>query len=174
MSGNKEVETWFDNHKPPFTKDIVQNLNDFGVGTVEDLKLYTARDVAELFSKEKTIVKRKAEIAWRHLGSEQDFEFKKKPPVVTIETPTTPHPIHRSTNTEAGSKSHKMQPNVGEGYSEGYSLNHFGFTCVVIDRKEDIKRAKEERSDAKEVASKGTVINIDDIEQTPFIQDKTR
>ena len=108
MSGNNEVKTWFENHELPFTKDIVQNLNDFGVGTVEDLKLLTARDVAELFSKEKTIVKRKAEIAWRHLGSEQDFEFKKKPAVVTIETPTTPHLTHRSTNTEDGSKNHKM------------------------------------------------------------------
>ena len=174
MSGNKEVATWFENHALPFTKDIVHNLGGFGVATVEDLKLYTARDVAELFSKEKTIVKRKAEIAWRHLGDEQDFEFKKKPAVVTIETPTIPHPTHRSTNTEAGSKSHKMQPNVGKGYSEGYSLNHFGFTRVVIDTREDIKRAREERSDAKEVTSKGTVINIDDIEQTPFIPNKTR
>ena len=85
MSVNKEVATWFENHALPFTKDIVHNLGGFGVATVEDLKLYTARDVAGLFSKEKTIIKRKAEIAWRHLGSKEDFEFRKKPAAVTIE-----------------------------------------------------------------------------------------
>ena len=45
---------------------------------------------------------------------------------------------------------------------------------MVIDTEEDTKRAREERSDAKEAASKGTVVNIDDIEQTPFIPNKTK
>ena len=67
--------------------------------TVEDLKLYTVRDVAELFSKEKTLIKRKAKITWRNLGDKEDFEFKKKPAAVTVETHTTPSPIPWTTNT---------------------------------------------------------------------------
>ena len=66
-----------------------------------------------------------------------------------------------------------MQKNVGEGYSEGYSLNHFGFTSVVIDTNEDLKQAREGSSDTKEAGSKGTVVNID-IEETPVIPNKVR
>ena len=36
------------------------------------------------------------------------------------------------------------------------------------------RRHGNKRSVAREVRSKGTVINIDDIEQTPFIPNKTR
>ena len=168
MSGNKEVAAWFEDHHLPFTKDIVHKLDCFGVSTVEDLKLYTARDVAELFGSEKTIIKRKAEIAWRHLGGIEDFEFKKKAATVPMEAPTTPPPPPPTKHGNA----HQMQKKHGEGYSEGHSLNHFGFTSVVKDTKEDIKRAREGRFAAKEARSKGTVIDID-IEKTPLIPDNT-
>jgi hypothetical protein len=173
MSGNKEVAAWFEDHQLPFTKDIVHNLDCFGVTTVEDLKLYTARDVAELFGSEKTIIKRKAEIAWRHLGGIEDFEFKKKAATVPLEAPTTPPPPPRTKHprTKHGNP-HQMHKNRCAGYSEGHSLNHFGFTSVVKDTKEDIKRAREGRSAAKEARSKGTVIDID-VEETPLIPDNT-
>ena len=66
MSGIKVVTAWFENHRPSFTKDIVHILDGTGVATVKDLKLYTVQDAIELFAREKTLIKRKANIVWRH------------------------------------------------------------------------------------------------------------
>ena len=55
MSGNEEVKDWFESHKLPWNASILGKLDTFGIGKVEDLKLYTAEKVADLFVNEKEI-----------------------------------------------------------------------------------------------------------------------
>ena len=163
MSGNEEVKDWFESHELPWNDNTVSKLDTVGIGKVEDLKLYTAEKVADLFVDKKEIAKRKAKIAWRELGGKESFQFSRKPSTIPPPTFTPPSPTSRAGHTSCGN-GHRLHKNR----SGGDLMNKFGFTKVVSEKKTKTKEDGKRRVEEKRKEVTGTMVNVTVIE-SPFM-----
>ena len=81
MSSNNKADSnvkgWSDAHCLPWSDAIAKTLNDQGVEFVEDLKILNRAVFSHLFMDKNTIVKTRAEIAWKELGGSETFQFQK-------------------------------------------------------------------------------------------------
>ena len=77
-NNNKDVKVCFPHHVLPWNDRISKFLDNLGVVFVEDLKLklFIKSNIEDLFKDEKPITKSRAAIAWRRLGTKDNFNFK--------------------------------------------------------------------------------------------------
>ena len=154
-------------HQLPWTDNIVRELVDFGIDTVEDLKLLTSPELAILFGGHKLIVKRKAKLAWENLGGREQFDFGKTPPRNVDDLPSiSPTP----TNPKQTQQSNRTAQRMNQNTLGSKLTDRFGFTQIVTKtkkEKEDEKKARQAKRQARTLAHATTTLIVANVVDSP-------
>ena len=139
MSG--DVGGWFIDHGLPFTSDIANDLDDWGVKNVEEMKLLKLEDFLELFENEKKIIKRKAEAVYKDDLTKKSFSAKRSVNQLPLKHPSSKK--HKSSEASETSKSTKLNRKTGLRRSRKNLPNPLAilFLCVVFLAVPNVKKS---------------------------------
>ena len=149
---NNQVESiikeWFKRHGLPWSDKIAKKLSDYRVEYMEHLKLPEPEFIADLFKGEKPIVKTMVKLAWKHLGGQKDFEFKRAATQIPLGTVPAAATKSAKGNTMKNLESHAIHEN---GTSSVMKFKNFSHKITKTakeksEEREERKRRKLEQS----------------------------